>query len=84
MPDILRDEKIPFSWMVAEGWYHAKRKATMFGRGVLYKVMPKWLVREAFMYASRYIEGDEVVPEVEFMKVFERVCKAAEGTRVTS
>lgn len=55
--------------------YWIKRRITNTGRTVLYTLMPNWLVRESMMYASRYICPDEVIPEVTFMDVFERVCK---------
>lgn len=78
-------ERIAFRWLVSEAGHHTKRKITMWLRGVLYRVMPNWLVRECFMYAQRYIADDEVIPEVEFMKVFERIVKKQDmrGTRVT-
>ena len=55
--------------------YLIKRRIVQMGRSALYKIMPRWLVREVMMYASRYIRPDEVVTEVEFMTLFERVCK---------
>lgn len=89
MPEIKDDEKMPLSWLIFDKSYWVKRWLGNRARTVLYKVMPRWFVREAFMYAQRYIKGNEIVPEVTFMTVFERVCKndVAEryrrGTRVT-
>jgi len=88
MPEIKDDEKMPLSWILFEKRYWAKRWIANHARTVLYAVMPRWLVREAMMYASRYIKDNEVVPDVPFMIVFERVCKndvagRYRGTRVT-
>lgn len=85
MPDIKPEEKMPLSWIIAEQTYWVKRKMANIGRTVLYRLMPNWLVRETFMYAQRYIADDEVIPEVEFMTVFKRVCddEVMTGTRVT-
>jgi hypothetical protein len=80
-----KDYKLTVGDMISEQMYWVKRKITMWARGVLYMIMPNWLVREAFMYAQRYIADDEIVPEVEFMAVFKRVCEndVMRGTRVT-
>lgn len=85
MLEIKPDEKMPLSWIIAEQTYWVKRNMVNIGRTILYRLMPNWLVREAFMYAQRYIADDEVIPEVEFMTVFGRVCenKVMTETRVT-
>lgn len=61
------------SW--SEKKYWITRYFTRVSRSLLYRVMPRWVVRESMMYASRYIKPDEVVPDINFMTVFERVCK---------
>jgi hypothetical protein len=58
---------------MGEKLYWVKRRCTNLGRSFLYTVIPTWLVREAMMYASRYIRDDEVVPDVTFLEVFARV-----------
>jgi hypothetical protein len=75
--------------MLFEQKYWIKRKTIDIARTVLYRLMPRWLVREVFMYAGRYIKDDEVVPDVLFMDVFHRICAnelplRERGTRVTS
>lgn len=55
--------------------YLTKRWLEQTGRSILYKIMPRWLVRESMMYASRYFDPHEAVPEVKFMDVFRRVCE---------
>jgi hypothetical protein len=79
------EEKMPLGWVIAEQLYWVKRKISMIGRSILYRLMPNWLVREAFMYAQRYIANNEVIPEIAFMDVFKRVCEndVVAGTRVT-
>lgn len=54
--------------------YRLKRVIARASRSVLYAVMPRWLVRESMMYASRYFKPTETVPDVPFMTVFGRVC----------
>lgn len=85
MPDSEQDYKIPLKWILSEQIYWVKRKLEYTSRSILYSILPNWLVREVFMYAQRYIADDEVVPEVQFMTVFGRVCdnKVVSGTRVT-
>lgn len=61
----MRDRDLP---------YRLRRLLVRHARSALYAVMPNWMVKESMMYASRYIKADEVVPEVEFMTVFGRVC----------
>jgi hypothetical protein len=85
MLDIKPDEKMPLSWIIAEQTYWVKRFITNTSRTVLYQLMPRWLVREAFMYAQRYIADNEEIPSIEFMTVFKRICdnEVMTGTRVT-
>jgi hypothetical protein len=74
MPTEREKVKIPLRWVIGEQSYWIKRWIQNKSRSALYTVMPRWLVREAFMYAQRYIKDNEVIPEVEFMTVFGRVC----------
>ena len=88
MPEIKDDEKMPLSWLLFDKTYWVKRWISNKARAFLYAIMPRWLVREAFMYAQRYIRDAEVVTDVTFVTVFERVCKndisaRYKGTRVT-
>lgn len=79
------DYKLTIGDMLFERRYLIKRWIANHARTVLYRLMPNWLVRETFMYAQRYIADNEVVPEVEFMTVFKRICEndVVAGTRVT-
>lgn len=56
--------------------YWVSRWFARHGQSVLFKVMPKWLVTQALLRASRHIKGHEIVPNVRFMDILERQMKS--------